>query len=82
MKVLTRYQLRMANPDEDAETIARLTVTCWREAYTGLLPQALLDGLDVTRATRSWTESLKTGIAGLLSKAASLSALLIPATTK
>lgn len=63
MKVLTRYQLRMANPDKDAEIIARLKVICWREAYTGLLPQVLLDGLDFTRATRDWHENLKTGIA-------------------
>lgn len=53
----------MALPDEDAGLIARLKVTCWREAYKGLLPQELLDGLDVERSARSWKESLRTGIA-------------------
>jgi ribosomal protein S18 acetylase RimI-like enzyme len=63
MTVLTRYQMRMALPDQDAGLIARLKLACWREAYQGLLPNELLDGLDLERSTREWTANLKTGIA-------------------
>lgn len=63
MTVLTRYQMRMARPEEDAATIARLKVACWRESYPGILPQPMLDGLSVHRSTREWHQSLRTGIA-------------------
>lgn len=63
MTVLTRYQMRMANPEQDARVIAHLKVVCWRESYTGLLPQELLDDLNVDRSARGWTDSLRTGVA-------------------
>ena len=37
--------IRRADPD-DAGAIARVKVATWRSAYRGLLPDALLDGLD------------------------------------
>jgi ribosomal protein S18 acetylase RimI-like enzyme len=37
--------IRRADPD-DAAAIARVKVETWRTAYRGLLPDALLDGLD------------------------------------
>ena len=37
--------IRRADPD-DAAAIARVKVRTWRTAYRGLLPDALLDGLD------------------------------------
>jgi ribosomal protein S18 acetylase RimI-like enzyme len=55
--------MRMARPDDDAGTIARLKIACWQEAYPDILPQALLDGLSVKRSTREWMEGLRTGIA-------------------
>tara|TARA_R110000824_G_scaffold366730_2_gene555549 strand:- start:59255 stop:59749 length:495 start_codon:yes stop_codon:yes gene_type:complete len=63
MEILTRYQLRMADPQKDAVVIARLKVACWREAYEGILPAALLDELSVERATRSWEQALGKGVA-------------------
>jgi ribosomal protein S18 acetylase RimI-like enzyme len=65
MSVLTRYQLRMAWPDQDEVLIARLKVACWREAYPGILPQPLLDELSVDRSTVEWTRGLREGIAWL-----------------
>lgn len=69
MSVLTRYQLRMAWPEQDEPLIARLKVACWREAYPGILPQPILDGLDVGRSTAEWTRALQTGIAWLAEQA-------------
>ena len=31
----------------DAEAIARLHVASWREAYAGIVPQAILDAVDL-----------------------------------
>ena len=39
---------------EDAAAIASVQVTGWHEAYTGRMPQSILDGLDVDRSTRGW----------------------------
>jgi 2-(1,2-epoxy-1,2-dihydrophenyl)acetyl-CoA isomerase len=63
MTVLTRYQLRMAWPDQDEALIAGLKVACWREAYPGILPAPILDGLDLRRSTHEWTMALRGGIA-------------------
>lgn len=63
MTVLTRYQMRMAWPDQDEDLIARLKIACWRETYPGLLPQPILDGLDTGRSTTEWARALRGGIA-------------------
>lgn len=63
MSVLTKYHCRMAWPDQDEGLIARLKVACWRETYPGMLPQPILDGLDVGRSTREWARGLSHGIA-------------------
>jgi hypothetical protein len=36
----------------DAPEVARVQVTGWLEAYTGRMPQSILDGLDIDRSTR------------------------------
>lgn len=69
MKLLTRYQTRMAMPGEDEETLARLKVVCWREAYPGLLPQPLLDKLDAQREETVWSDALGRGIAWMAEQA-------------
>lgn len=69
MKLLTRYQSRMAMPGQDEETLARLKVTCWRESYPGLLPQPLLDRLNVTREETVWSDALCRGIAWIVEQA-------------
>jgi len=63
MSVLTRYQTRMAVPGRDEHKLGRLIVACWREAYPGILPQPLLDGLNADRETGKWRQSLRNGIA-------------------
>ncbi len=49
--------IRPARP-EDAATIARIHVESWHETYTGLIPNAFLDQLDVARSTAFWTEQI------------------------
>lgn len=39
---------------DDAPGIGRVHVVGWHEAYTGRMPQSILDGLDVERSTRAW----------------------------
>jgi len=63
MLIATRYVTRMAQPGADEEIIARLKIACWREAYPGILPQPVLDGLDLTRSTAEWKRALARGIA-------------------
>jgi ribosomal protein S18 acetylase RimI-like enzyme len=43
---------------DDAPAIAAIHVGCWRHAYRGLVPQALLDSLDVTRRVAQWRRVL------------------------
>jgi GNAT superfamily N-acetyltransferase len=42
----------------DAAGIAAVHVDSWRGAYRGLLPDSVLDGLDVERRTAGWTSLL------------------------
>ena len=49
--------VRRATP-EDARAIADIQVETWRAAYVGMMPQRVLDELDVEareRMWRSWT---------------------------
>ena len=45
--------VRLATPD-DAAAVARVHVDTWRAAYTGLVPQGILDGLSVERREQFW----------------------------
>lgn len=45
--------IRLAVP-ADAETVARVQVESWRAAYAGLMPEAVLTGLDVGERTAAW----------------------------
>jgi GNAT superfamily N-acetyltransferase len=42
----------------DAEEIAALHVTAWRETYRGILPDAMVDGLTMEEALASWQAAL------------------------
>jgi GNAT superfamily N-acetyltransferase len=42
----------------DAPEIAQLQQTTWREAYSGLLPTPILDGLALPRLLRNWHTEL------------------------
>lgn len=52
-------RLRRAGAD-DAQAIVRLQVAAWRAAYTGLMPQDFLDGMDEPRRLQSWRRALST----------------------
>lgn len=45
---------------EDAAAIASVRIDTWRSAYRGILPDALLDGLDPVDSTASWRRGLET----------------------
>ena len=51
------WRLREATP-ADAQAIAEVHVRSWRETYTGLMPQAVRDGLSVERRPAGWTRML------------------------
>ena len=49
--------VRPATPD-DARTIADIQVETWRAAYPGVMPQEVLDALDVGDRARNWAHWL------------------------
>ena len=49
--------VRGAVPD-DARAIAEVQVETWRAAYTGLMPQSVLDGLDVDQREQWWSRAV------------------------
>ena len=42
----------------DAETIARIHVDSWRQAYAGYVPQAYLDSIEVSESETMWSDVL------------------------
>ncbi len=44
----------------DAGAIAEVHVTAWNETYRGIMPDSLLDRLDVGERTKSWRERMPT----------------------
>ena len=53
-----RVTIRIATP-QDSTDIARLHVASWRVAYKGLVPDSILDGLDVSVRADSWRNILE-----------------------
>ena len=55
-------QIRLAVP-EDAEALTRLHLDCWDDAFTGLMPQAVLDARrdDVPARIERWRTALAAG---------------------
>jgi GNAT superfamily N-acetyltransferase len=53
-----QYLIRAATVD-DATGIAEVLVASWRSAYRGLLPQELLDGLNVERRAAQWRRDIQ-----------------------
>ena len=49
--------VRLARAD-DADEIGRIQVESWRAAYTGLMPQEVVDGFDVASRQTTWREWL------------------------
>ena len=56
----TLFQVRRARP-EDAGGIARAWVRSWQVAYRGLVPDEVLDALDVEERRALWRERLENG---------------------
>jgi ribosomal protein S18 acetylase RimI-like enzyme len=55
---VTGFAVRRAT-DDDAPAIAEVQVQGWREAYTGRMPQSIIDDLDVGRSTDNWHRALE-----------------------
>src|SRR5437867_3034225 len=55
--------VRLARP-EDADAIARAHVRAWQSAYRGLMPEAVLDALNVAERAERWRERLREEKAG------------------
>ena len=51
---------------EDALAIATVQVAGWRTAYRGLMPDALLDGLDVEAKARAWRRTFESSDSQIL----------------
>jgi ribosomal protein S18 acetylase RimI-like enzyme len=43
---------------DEAEAMAALHVQCWREAYSGIVPQAILDGSDPKEMAPRWLDHI------------------------
>ncbi|GAA1943667.1 GNAT family N-acetyltransferase [Microbacterium deminutum] len=50
----------------DAAAIAHVQVQAWHEAYTGRMPQSILDGLDVESSSHGWERFFDDGHAGVV----------------
>lgn len=60
---MSAARVRWATAD-DASGVAAVHVDAWRDAYRGLIPQEVLDGLDVDARTALWTGWLAASLAG------------------
>ncbi len=62
MPLPTDVEIRRGVP-ADAEALVRLKLDCWDEAYTGLMPQEVLDAQreDVSALAARWRKILATG---------------------
>jgi hypothetical protein len=60
----TAYRIRRAGPD-DAAALAHVHETTWRETYTGLMSEQMLDALTADARTEAWRRILS-GATGYL----------------
>jgi ribosomal protein S18 acetylase RimI-like enzyme len=60
----TAYRIRRAGPD-DAAALAHVHETTWRETYTGLMSEQMLDALTADARTEAWRRILS-GASGYL----------------
>ncbi|GAA2524704.1 GNAT family N-acetyltransferase [Rarobacter incanus] len=51
------FSIRVARP-EDAASIAGVHVTSWRQAYSGVIPDTYLSGIDVAERAVRWSREL------------------------
>ena len=55
---MTRIVVRPAR-ESDAAAIASVEIAAWRTAYRGMVPDEVLDGLDLDREAATWRERLR-----------------------
>ncbi|GGH41607.1 GNAT family N-acetyltransferase [Microbacterium album] len=55
---MTDIRIRRAVPD-DADRLSEVHVRTWRIAYRGLIPQAVLDSLDIVARSTRWRTTLE-----------------------
>lgn len=55
---MTEITIRRAMPD-DADRLSEVHVRTWQIAYEGLIPQAVLDSLDITARAARWRTTLE-----------------------
>jgi GNAT superfamily N-acetyltransferase len=69
----THVEIRRAGP-EDAEALTLLHLDCWDDAYTGLMPQAILDARreDVPARVDRWRKILPNGFTSVAEHQAGL----------
>jgi GNAT superfamily N-acetyltransferase len=62
MELPTGVEIRLAVP-ADAQALTELHLDCWDDAYTGLVPQEILDSrrADVPARVERWREIVSTG---------------------
>lgn len=65
---MSATELRAATPD-DAVAIAEVHVQAWHETYRGLIPEAIVDGIDVASRIALWRRAMAQGTALWLSLA-------------
>ena len=53
----TGFDLRGA-ADKDASAVARIYLACWRDGYRGIVPDAVLDRMNLVRETASWRRAI------------------------
>jgi GNAT superfamily N-acetyltransferase len=73
MPLPTDVGIRRAVPD-DAESLTRLHLDCWDDAYTGLMPQAILNARrdDVPARVDRWRKILPNGFTSVAEHQAAL----------
>jgi ribosomal protein S18 acetylase RimI-like enzyme len=45
---------------DDANRLAQVRIAAWRQAYRGIMPDAVLDGMDYEKEVHRWHENLTT----------------------
>ena len=55
---MTKAVIRVAELD-DAVDVARIKIASWRIAYVGIVPDAVLDGLDDIRMAATWSDMIE-----------------------
>ena len=50
---------------DDVDALARINIDTWRSAYTGIVPQPRIDGMDLAAYRARWIDNVTTGRPGV-----------------